>query len=375
MIIRAPEADTSAQGEDVEACVGENGWLEMNPIEEASTSAPGRPLVHRWAMTLVGGFLVAGASAARPAQAAFDRGCASDSRAERTEGRGVASSLFEIPSFALDEILFASSRHARGKPQPVAGSETAGAIELYELHCAECHGAKGTGKAVRRTMPAIPDFTDASWQARRSDAQFLASILDGKGADMPPSGDELSDEQAHALVDFVRAFAPASEAAGQVSPEALASSQDFTSKLIRWLGNFHAPSVHFPIALLTAAALAELLRMAAPGAPERFQLVSRFCVWLGTLSALAAAVLGWFMGGFRLLDPSWVMTTHRWLGTLVAAGSLFVLFLCARSRPPDRRRTLIGFRAALFVLAGIVTVAGFFGGAVVFGINHYAWPE
>jgi uncharacterized membrane protein len=222
-------------------------------------------------------------------------------------------------------------------------------------------------------MPAIPDFTDASWQERRSDAQFLASILDGKGADMPPSRDELSDEQGQDLVAFVRTFAPVRETIAQTGPEQLAPSQDVTSKLIRWLGNFHAPSVHFPIALFTAAALAELLRMATGAAG--FDPISRFCVWLGAISALAAAVLGWFMGGFRLSDPSWVMTTHRWLGTTIAAASPVVLFLSERSRSPERRRTLFVFRAALFVLAGLVSAAGFFGGAVVFGINHYAWPE
>jgi hypothetical protein len=81
------------------------------------------------------------------------------------------------------------------------------------------------------------------------------------------------------------------------------------------------------------------------------------------------------MGGFRLSDPSGVLTTHRWLGTIVAAGSLVVLFLSERWRRPERRRTLYVFRAALFVLVGIVSAAGFFGGAVVLGINHYAWPE
>jgi mono/diheme cytochrome c family protein/uncharacterized membrane protein len=276
-------------------------------------------------------------------------------------GFGEAMSMQSRACAAFDQRLPSDSQTERSERRVGgAGPESSGTLELYGLHCAECHGAKGTGRPVRKTTPEIPDFTDASWQARRKDAQFLASILDGKGADMPGFRDDLGDEQAQALVDFVRAFAPGSSSTEQIRPEEVATSRDFTSKLIRWLGNFHSPSVHFPIALLTAAAVAELLRMATGS--SAFDPVSRFCVWSASLSALGAALLGWFMAGFRLSDPSWVMTTHRWLGTSVAASAPLVLVLCEHSRQPRRRRTLISFRVVLFALAGVVAVTGFFGG-------------
>jgi uncharacterized membrane protein len=131
--------------------------------------------------------------------------------------------------------------------------------------------------------------------------------------------------------------------------------------------------VHFPIALLTAAAVAELLGIAT-GRPA-FGAITRYCVWFGTLTALAAGTLGWFLGGFHLTDASWVLTTHRWLGTstVLCAGS--VLLLCEASRSPDRRRTRTCFRAWLFAVAALVSVTGFFGGAVVFGLKHYTWPQ
>ena len=46
--------------------------------------------------------------------------------------------------------------------------------------------ADGTGNKARGRLPEIPNFTDAGWQARRDDAQLMASILDGKGDEMPP---------------------------------------------------------------------------------------------------------------------------------------------------------------------------------------------
>jgi len=33
------------------------------------------------------------------------------------------------------------------------------------------------------------------------------------------------------------------------------------------------------------------------------------------------------------------------------------------------------FRLSLLIVAALVSVAGFTGGAVVFGLNHYAWPS
>ena len=35
----------------------------------------------------------------------------------------------------------------------------------------------------------------------------------------------------------------------------------------------------------------------------------------------------------------------------------------------------MSFRVALLLLAALVSITGFFGGAVVFGINHHAWPQ
>jgi hypothetical protein len=88
-----------------------------------------------------------------------------------------------------------------------------------------------------------------------------------------------------------------------------------------------------------------------------------------------AGVLGWFCGDLRLTDASWVMMTHRWLGTSTVAFAGLVLVLGEVSRRPDRRRTRMVFRVTLFFVATLVLVTGFFGGAVVSGLDHYTWPQ
>jgi mono/diheme cytochrome c family protein len=62
---------------------------------------------------------------------------------------------------------------------------------------------------MRDSMPGIPDFTSRKWQNRRSKAQLLASILDGRGTQMPPFRERLSDRQAQDLVAHIKAMATA----------------------------------------------------------------------------------------------------------------------------------------------------------------------
>jgi mono/diheme cytochrome c family protein/uncharacterized membrane protein len=253
--------------------------------------------------------------------------------------------------------------------------------DLFRRRCVKCHGADGTGNKARHRLPEIPDFTNPSWQARRDEAQLMASILDGKGEDMPPARGKVSDEQARGLVTYVRTFALATARPGQAElegaevadPGEIEPPKRFLTKMIRWLGRFHPPSVHFPIALITAAAVAEILRMTTGN--SIFDSIARYCLWFGSVTAASAGVLGWFLGGFHLTDSSWVLTIHRWLGTSTVVAAALVLVLSEASRRPDLGRGRFWSRVSLLLLAALVSITGFFGGAVVFGLNHYNWPR
>lgn len=79
---------------------------------------------------------------------------------------------------------------------------------LFQRFCARCHGPDGRGTVMRENLPALPDFTRQAWQAGRSDSQLVASVLLGKGAEMPSFGGKISREQARELVAVIREFAP-----------------------------------------------------------------------------------------------------------------------------------------------------------------------
>lgn len=143
--------------------------------------------------------------------------------------------------------------------------------------------------------------------------------------------------------------------------------------LIGWLGKFHPPATDFPVALLISGTLAEALWMMT-GRPS-FDSAARFCVTLGSLGAVGAVVLGWFFAGFHLTDPDKVMTVHRWLGTGagVLAVALFVLNIAAHRRDNHGKAWLPWYRVVLVVTALAVATNGFFGGAMIYGLHHYAW--
>ncbi len=79
------------------------------------------------------------------------------------------------------------------------------AVKVYRNNCQKCHGEDGKGTTRGKTLGA-PDFTDASWQAKVSDTEFLDAITNGKEK-MPSWKGKLSPEEMIAVERFVRSFA------------------------------------------------------------------------------------------------------------------------------------------------------------------------
>jgi hypothetical protein len=79
---------------------------------------------------------------------------------------------------------------------------------LYNRYCVRCHGVDGRGVW---DIPDVPDFTNAAWQQFHTDGQLARSIVEGRGAVMPPFRGTLSLEEAWAMARYLRTFVPGAE--------------------------------------------------------------------------------------------------------------------------------------------------------------------
>jgi len=140
-----------------------------------------------------------------------------------------------------------------------------------------------------------------------------------------------------------------------------------------WIGRLHPMWVHFPIALLLAAGLAELL--SARTRDPRFEFAARFSLWAGTIGALVAAPLGW-ADALGVVEeytgtPATLLFYHRWAGTATAVVALLALALCERfhrgGRLPGAR---LHYRVAMLAAILLVTATGHLGASLIFGWDY-----
>jgi len=93
-------------------------------------------------------------------------------------------------------------------PRPYTAEIQASGERTFRLMCTPCHGADGTGSGQlsQGLRLAMPDFTDAPWQAQWSDGQLFFVLTQGHES-MPGQDARLTDEQKWDLIHYVRSFA------------------------------------------------------------------------------------------------------------------------------------------------------------------------
>jgi mono/diheme cytochrome c family protein/uncharacterized membrane protein len=248
---------------------------------------------------------------------------------------------------------------------------------IFSAKCTNCHGpnlAKPKGRfgyvldlarvAANREMivPSAPEESEL-WD--------LVSHNEMPPPDSPTG--PLSAAQKEVIRSWIAAGAPSSSPStppptDQQTDEAASPPPTLWMLVSAKLGPLHVAVVHFPIALLIAAAVAEFwsaLRGQRLPTPT-----VRFCILLGSVSALAAAGLGWLLAGngYGAAMPQ-VLNLHRWIGTTTALWALGTMLL---SEWEERRGVRTPwFRAWLFFGALLVAAAGHLGGVLVHGDQFF----
>ncbi len=130
-----------------------------------------------------------------------------------------------------------------------------------------------------------------------------------------------------------------------------------------FVGRFHPLVVHFPVALLMAAALMEMLTRIKFFRPIGAAIP--FILFLGALTAFLSMLLGWLIAGDRGYDEG-TLFWHRWLGVSVFSVSV-VLCLVSIGVIRVGEKLRLSFFILIFIL---VSLTGHLGGALTHGENY-----
>ena len=171
-----------------------------------------------------------------------------------------------------------------------------------------------------------------------SAGQPMQASMDGHMASMPEMEDEEEDRSKMSTVE----------------------------RALDWLGRLHPVIIHFPLAFFPAALFTAIMGRRRPA----FQKPVQFLVVAGGVIAPLAVLLGWLDGGLALTDTDPLLRVHRWLGTAIGLAAV-ALAAWAWKRPDEDRRP--GMLIGLAAITAALVIQGWYGGAMVHGIDHMSW--
>lgn len=255
--------------------------------------------------------------------------------------------------------------------------------DIFEAKCLDCHGPelprpKGKFGYVLdlKRMAENPDYVTRG-EPDKSELYMMVrdDEMPGEDANVPP----LTKEEKEIVKRWVEIGAPGELPAGAEketpapTTEAAGPTMPTWKRAIRWIGRFHPVSTHIPVALMMVAVLAEALAWWTRR--DSWLQTVRFLVIIGALGAVAAAGLGWINASFTSYvgSSAAILKWHRWLGTFTATWTVVCATLVVMSEckegSPERQR----FRGTLLFGTLLVSVSGFLGSALIYGLDHYAW--
>jgi uncharacterized membrane protein len=207
-------------------------------------------------------------------------------------------------------------------------------------------------------VPGRPDESEL-WELVRRD-------------EMPPAKSptgSLTAEQKEVVRAWIAAGAPEAISAAAGPPAEEPAPPSPGDRTLRWFGKFHLLALHFPIALVIAAAIAEAFsvwrRSAVPSD------AGRFCLVLAAVTAVPTAILGWLhaAGGNGVGSPQLLMA-HRWLGTSTAVWLVLTAVVAGRAA---RRGTSRRLRVMLAVAVLLTMLTAHLGGLLDRGVDFFDW--
>jgi len=256
--------------------------------------------------------------------------------------------------------------------------------DIFVRSCAECHGTEvarpkaGFGFVNDLTRLAADPSMIVPGEPDQSEI-YRVLVEEDEDLKMPPPKSDiaaLSESEISAVRNWILAGAPppAMEAAAVASgtpasaPIVLPERGVMTPKV--YFAHMHPILVHFPIALLMAAALVEFVgiwRRRFFAEPVRWMLV------LGVLGGCASLATGWVNAEVEGFANATVFA-HRWLAVSTNGLALLALLTAAIALRTGNRGLQTIARLLLFAAALLVGVTGHTGGILVYGEDYLPLP-
>jgi hypothetical protein len=248
---------------------------------------------------------------------------------------------------------------------------------VFSAKCAGCHGPdlpKPKGRfGYVLDLRRVAENPEMVIPGRPDESELWALVRHG---DMPPAdspGGLLSAAEKETIRDWIAAGAPAaiSDPTSDLGSVVAGSQvESTTSRTVRWLGKFHLLLLHFPIALLLAAGVGEVVAMW-----RGYRIPSegvQFCLSLAAVAAVPVVALGWLHAadGNGVTSPQ-LLIAHRWLGTF--AGVWMIGTTLGARRDARRGVRSWSVRAALGVGILLVVATAHAGGLMAHGRDFFDW--
>lgn len=94
-----------------------------------------------------------------------------------------------------------------------AGQDSGAGADVYKAKCVTCHGPDGSGHTAVGKSLQVADLRSAEVQ-KKPDAELIQSVSEGKG-NMPGFKGNITDDEIHAVITFVRTFAGKGDSASK----------------------------------------------------------------------------------------------------------------------------------------------------------------
>lgn len=271
------------------------------------------------------------------------------------------------------------------QPQPAAKrfvDFTRDIAPILEARCASCHEGEGAKNGfLVGDRDAVLGFVQAG---SSSDSSLWTDYLMPQKVDitqpsllMPPDGPLPKGELAllRLWIEEGADWPEGAKLAGSVVA-APVGELSANARAFRAIGYFHPAIVHFPIALLTIAAVSVALSYVLGAGYARFGYA---CLALGAWFSIVSVVMGWSFAETRGFGAWSQMLAsgaseeesnqffHRWLGTATAIGAVLVMIAGWRAKREDGSRPGHLWRIGTLLLFVLVGIVGHQGGELVYG--------